>query len=114
MWQEPTDTRKQPIRARYLGHVTVYQPIIDPYFLIRSVPAALRGSDFIVCVSKLPKEERVAMESKPKRLRDTDNDEISVIPSKLLCKLRMVLFCVLHCVWVFKYSFLTLTSLSRP
>ena len=38
--QEPTDISKQPIRTRYLGHVTGYQPIRDQYFLIRSVPAA--------------------------------------------------------------------------
>ena len=38
-FQEPTEFRKQPIRARYLGHVTGYQPIMDQYFLIRSVPA---------------------------------------------------------------------------
>ena len=38
--QEPTESSKQPIRARYLGHVTSYQPIRDQYFLIRSVPAA--------------------------------------------------------------------------
>eukprot|EP00116_Pleurobrachia_bachei_P016076 sb/3476338/ len=31
--QEPTDTSKQPIRTRYLGHVTGYQPISDQYFL---------------------------------------------------------------------------------
>eukprot|EP00116_Pleurobrachia_bachei_P001262 sb/3461524/ len=31
-------TSKQPIRTRYLGHVTGYQPIRDQYFLIRSVP----------------------------------------------------------------------------
>eukprot|EP00116_Pleurobrachia_bachei_P011531 sb/3471793/ len=30
---------KQPIRTRYLGHVTGYQPIRYQYFLIRSVPA---------------------------------------------------------------------------
>eukprot|EP00116_Pleurobrachia_bachei_P014955 sb/3475217/ len=36
--QEPTHTSKQPIRTRYLGHVTGYQPIRDQYFLIRSVP----------------------------------------------------------------------------
>eukprot|EP00116_Pleurobrachia_bachei_P007701 sb/3467963/ len=29
---------KQPIRTRYLGHVTSYQPIRDQYFLFRSVP----------------------------------------------------------------------------
>eukprot|EP00116_Pleurobrachia_bachei_P006572 sb/3466834/ len=36
--QEPTETGKQPIRTRYLGHVTGYQPIRDQYYLIRSVP----------------------------------------------------------------------------
>eukprot|EP00116_Pleurobrachia_bachei_P004072 sb/3464334/ len=36
--QEPTDTSKQPIRTRYLGQVTGYQPIRDQYVLIRSVP----------------------------------------------------------------------------
>eukprot|EP00116_Pleurobrachia_bachei_P017169 sb/3477431/ len=36
--QEPTETSKQPIRSRYLGHVTGYQPIRDQYFLTRSVP----------------------------------------------------------------------------
>ena len=30
---------KQPIRTRYLGHVTGYQPIRDQYFHIRSVAA---------------------------------------------------------------------------
>eukprot|EP00116_Pleurobrachia_bachei_P011238 sb/3471500/ len=36
-YQEPTETNKQPIRTRYLGHVTGYQPIRDQYFLIRPV-----------------------------------------------------------------------------
>eukprot|EP00116_Pleurobrachia_bachei_P007017 sb/3467279/ len=36
--QELTDTSKQPIRTRYSGHGTVYHPIMDQYFLIRSVP----------------------------------------------------------------------------
>eukprot|EP00116_Pleurobrachia_bachei_P010209 sb/3470471/ len=31
-------TSKQPIRTRFLGHVTGNQPIRDQYFLIRSVP----------------------------------------------------------------------------
>eukprot|EP00116_Pleurobrachia_bachei_P008365 sb/3468627/ len=39
--QEPTDTSKQPISSRYLGHVTGYQPITDQYFLIWSVPELL-------------------------------------------------------------------------
>eukprot|EP00116_Pleurobrachia_bachei_P012958 sb/3473220/ len=30
--------KQQPIRTRYLGHVTGYQPIRDQYFSIRSVP----------------------------------------------------------------------------
>eukprot|EP00116_Pleurobrachia_bachei_P019042 sb/3479304/ len=30
---------KQPIRTRYLGHVTGHQPIRDQYLMIRSVPA---------------------------------------------------------------------------
>ena len=46
--QEPTDTSKQPIRTRYLGHVTGYQPIRDQYFLIRSVPGRYKdGSCFM-------------------------------------------------------------------
>ena len=36
--QQPTESSKQPITARYLGHVTGYQPIRDQYFLIRSAP----------------------------------------------------------------------------
>eukprot|EP00116_Pleurobrachia_bachei_P018959 sb/3479221/ len=32
------ETSKQPIRTRYLSHVTGYQPIRDQYFLIWSVP----------------------------------------------------------------------------
>eukprot|EP00116_Pleurobrachia_bachei_P005087 sb/3465349/ len=32
---------KQPIRTRYLGHMTGYQPIRDQYFLIRLVPCQL-------------------------------------------------------------------------
>ena len=36
---KPSEPAKQPIRARYLGHVTGYQPITDQQFLIRSVPA---------------------------------------------------------------------------
>eukprot|EP00116_Pleurobrachia_bachei_P017543 sb/3477805/ len=33
-WQEPTEISKRPIRTRYLGHVTSYQPIRDEYALI--------------------------------------------------------------------------------
>eukprot|EP00116_Pleurobrachia_bachei_P007413 sb/3467675/ len=40
-YQEPTETIKQPIRTRYSGHVTGYQPIENQYFLIRSVPRFL-------------------------------------------------------------------------
>ena len=33
--QQPTGSSiKQPIRARYLGHVIGYQPIRDQYFLV--------------------------------------------------------------------------------
>eukprot|EP00116_Pleurobrachia_bachei_P011840 sb/3472102/ len=31
-YQEPTETSKQPIKTRYLGHVTGNQPIRDQYF----------------------------------------------------------------------------------
>eukprot|EP00116_Pleurobrachia_bachei_P015186 sb/3475448/ len=34
------NTSKQPIRTRYLDHVTGYRPIRDQYFLIRSVPGS--------------------------------------------------------------------------
>eukprot|EP00116_Pleurobrachia_bachei_P004707 sb/3464969/ len=47
-FQEPTDTSKQPIRTRYLGHVTGYQPIRDQYFLIRSVPVSFLISSYIL------------------------------------------------------------------
>eukprot|EP00116_Pleurobrachia_bachei_P012317 sb/3472579/ len=36
---EPNEISKKPIRTRYLGHVTGYQPIRDQYFLIRHVLA---------------------------------------------------------------------------
>eukprot|EP00116_Pleurobrachia_bachei_P013641 sb/3473903/ len=39
-----SDTSKHPIRTRYLDHVTVYRPIRDLYFLIRSVPACMEGT----------------------------------------------------------------------
>ena len=32
--QESTESSKQPIRTRYFGHVTSYQPISDQYFLL--------------------------------------------------------------------------------
>eukprot|EP00116_Pleurobrachia_bachei_P000523 sb/3460785/ len=35
VYQEPTEISKQPIRTRYLGHVTGYQPIRNQEFLIR-------------------------------------------------------------------------------
>eukprot|EP00116_Pleurobrachia_bachei_P003381 sb/3463643/ len=43
---EPTDTSKQQIKTRYLGHVAGYQPIRDQYFLIRSVSVGLEISNF--------------------------------------------------------------------
>eukprot|EP00116_Pleurobrachia_bachei_P012805 sb/3473067/ len=36
--REPTESSKQPIKTRYLGHMTGYQAIREQYFLIRSVP----------------------------------------------------------------------------
>eukprot|EP00116_Pleurobrachia_bachei_P013278 sb/3473540/ len=36
-YQEPTETRKQPIKTRYLGHVTGYQPIRDQYLIARVI-----------------------------------------------------------------------------
>ena len=36
--QQPTGPSKQPIRNRYLGHVTGDQPIRDQYFLILTDP----------------------------------------------------------------------------
>ena len=42
--QEPTESNKQPIKTRYLGHVTDYQPIRYQYFLVLSVT----GNDTIV------------------------------------------------------------------
>eukprot|EP00116_Pleurobrachia_bachei_P009009 sb/3469271/ len=41
--------RQLPIRTRYLGHVTGYQPIRDQYFLIRSVPAKVSHCLCITC-----------------------------------------------------------------
>ena len=40
--QEPAGPSKQPIRTRYLDHVTGYQPIRNEYFLIQSVSAFWR------------------------------------------------------------------------
>eukprot|EP00116_Pleurobrachia_bachei_P011412 sb/3471674/ len=39
--------KQLPIRTRYLGHVTSYQPIRDQYFLIRSVPATINTSQIV-------------------------------------------------------------------
>eukprot|EP00116_Pleurobrachia_bachei_P014327 sb/3474589/ len=44
--QELTETSKQPIITRYLGHVTSYQPIIDQYFLIRKCVTTNQNSLF--------------------------------------------------------------------
>eukprot|EP00116_Pleurobrachia_bachei_P018652 sb/3478914/ len=48
--QEPTDTSKQPIITRYLGHVTGYQPIRDQYFLIWSVRADFLTEEWKVSI----------------------------------------------------------------
>eukprot|EP00116_Pleurobrachia_bachei_P001753 sb/3462015/ len=42
--REPTDTSKQPIRTRYLGHVTSYQPIRDQYFMIYMLQVLVKTS----------------------------------------------------------------------
>eukprot|EP00116_Pleurobrachia_bachei_P010706 sb/3470968/ len=47
-------SRKQPIRTRYLGHVTVYQPIKDQYFLIRSVPDQFIVSTSVLKIDRSP------------------------------------------------------------
>ena len=39
--QELTESNKPPIRTRYLGHVTGYQPIRHQYFLVQTVPGLL-------------------------------------------------------------------------
>eukprot|EP00116_Pleurobrachia_bachei_P007116 sb/3467378/ len=44
--QQPTETSKQPIRTRYLGHVTGYKPIKDQYFQIGSVPGGRSKRQF--------------------------------------------------------------------
>ena len=41
---ETTRFSKQPIRTRYFGHVTGYQPIRDQHSLIRSVPKSSEGA----------------------------------------------------------------------
>eukprot|EP00116_Pleurobrachia_bachei_P016835 sb/3477097/ len=46
-WWGETEISKQPIRTRYLGHVTGYQPIKDQCFLIRSVPGKILP--FLLC-----------------------------------------------------------------
>eukprot|EP00116_Pleurobrachia_bachei_P004888 sb/3465150/ len=51
---EPADTSKQPIRTRYLGYVTGYQPIRDHYFLIRLVPEY--NSTVLLCKINRPKQ----------------------------------------------------------
>eukprot|EP00116_Pleurobrachia_bachei_P002896 sb/3463158/ len=54
-YQEPTETSKQPIRTRYLGHVIGYQPIRDHYFLIRSVPTRYNWSHHFQKTVKMEK-----------------------------------------------------------
>eukprot|EP00116_Pleurobrachia_bachei_P004510 sb/3464772/ len=53
--QEPTDTCKQPIGTRYLGHVSGYQPIRDQYFLIRSVPVGSHAATSYDSVETCPR-----------------------------------------------------------
>ena len=49
---------KQPIRTRYLGHVTGYQPIRDQYFLIQSIPGMILFNNLITRVFHFPDMNR--------------------------------------------------------
>eukprot|EP00116_Pleurobrachia_bachei_P003645 sb/3463907/ len=75
--QEPTETSKQPIRTRYLGQVTGYQPIKDQYFQIR---LASNDTDWRVrrefCKSSL--EFLVDMDTSFFEVDDY-NDEVNII-----------------------------------
>eukprot|EP00116_Pleurobrachia_bachei_P013033 sb/3473295/ len=52
---------KQPIRLRYLGHVTDYQPIRDQHFLIRSVYRNMLGVKYLLSIfSSLPSRDSSA------------------------------------------------------
>ena len=51
--QQPTGPSKQPIRARYLGHVTGHQPISDQYFLNRSVPVTMISVQYLTLLFRL-------------------------------------------------------------
>ena len=46
---EQIESSKQPIRLRYLGHMTGHQPIRDQYFNIRSVPGRTQTQGTVVC-----------------------------------------------------------------
>eukprot|EP00116_Pleurobrachia_bachei_P005245 sb/3465507/ len=54
VFQEPTETSKQPIRIHYLGLMTGYQPISDQSFLIRSVPVVFPVQ---ICMKELRMSE---------------------------------------------------------
>eukprot|EP00116_Pleurobrachia_bachei_P005403 sb/3465665/ len=57
--EKPTHARpiigKQPIRTRYLGHPTGYQPIRDQYFLARSPHHRCQGAAGILWISAHPR-----------------------------------------------------------
>eukprot|EP00116_Pleurobrachia_bachei_P006873 sb/3467135/ len=55
--QEPTDTSKQPIRTRQLGHLTGYQPIRDQYFL----GIAYQNYSYSMTQSSTTERERVVV-----------------------------------------------------
>eukprot|EP00116_Pleurobrachia_bachei_P007699 sb/3467961/ len=62
--KEPTEIRsKQPIRTRYLGHVTGYQPIRDQYFQLTSILNLCSISHFPQVAKKSPLDERRAFET---------------------------------------------------
>eukprot|EP00116_Pleurobrachia_bachei_P013937 sb/3474199/ len=103
LYQEPTETSKQPIRTRYLGHVTGYQPIRVQYFLLSTrqcsyhenqgnSPRQLRGSGgedtqrnrhrtrghrMVVfrCSERLGRRRCLALRLDPQRERNIENRE---------------------------------------
>eukprot|EP00116_Pleurobrachia_bachei_P001447 sb/3461709/ len=83
---KPTETSKQPIRSRYLDHVTGYQPIRDQYFLIRSVPL----STMLRCLcSRLP--------TRLPTLQSTFKRTLSFIPKEPERRRRLVGYWLLGC-----------------
>eukprot|EP00116_Pleurobrachia_bachei_P008590 sb/3468852/ len=84
-----TCTSKQPIRTRYLGHVSGYQPIRDQYFLIRSVPVGYSlTSNLRLCAALSCSKRIVICSSSP---LTTSRDATSPIIMCLFCRERKLL-----------------------